>query len=232
MNTNTIPVNRLNTASDSLTYGELRSLLPHVSEKRLPSLKFVLSGGYNDSVLFSDKVADATLTLYSHGFYLYEERTGGTVYSTFMAGSLMNANYASLTAAPALDCESLVNLPWFWPLTIAGKVRLERNLDKRRSKAEKRYLEEQRNLRIDSVTPDFVSESIAIADERLLRARLEAALNALTERERQVITLYIRENQKRSQVAWELRVCPATVSNTKRRGIGKLRADMLRKETP
>ena len=221
----------LNTNPDSRTYNTLRSLLPAVSELQLPSLKTVLTGIYDDGIFCSSEGVDGTLTVYRRGFYLYAEQEAATVYSVSLAGSLMNENYTSLTTDSALEAETLTDLPWFWPLTIAGKARLEENRVKLDDKAVKRYMKEMRNQRITSVTPDFVSEGIAIAEEeereRNLRSGLETALRGLTERERQVILLYVHQNQGREHVARELRIQPTTVSNTKRRSIGKLRAYLL-----
>ena len=236
MNNNNILGNKLDAHSDSLTYRDLRGLLPAVSELQLPGLKTVRSGRYDDNIFFSGAVVDGTMTIFRQGFYLYEEQAVATVCSVSAAGSVMNENCTSTTMDPALDMVKLMDLPWYWPLTIAGKVRLELNRDKHGDKAEKRYLEEQRNQRIYPVTPDFVLEGIAIAEEeereRDLHVRLNAALRNLTEKERQVLRMYICHDQERVHVARELRVHPTTVSHTKRRGVMKIRSSlMLRKTT-
>ena len=235
MNYDTIPEKWLNINPDERTYSALRRLLPAVSENQLPKLRTVLTGIYDDGVFCSGKAADGTLTVYRHGFYLYAEQEAATVYSVSLAGSLMNQDYTSLTADLALDAEKLMDLPWFWPLTIAGKIRLEENRGKNSDKAEKRYLDELRNQRIYPVTPDFVSEAVEIADaeeyDRNLRDGLKIALHGLTEREQQVALLYVAQNQKREHVARDLHIQPATVSNTKSRGIGKLRAYFFPQES-
>ena len=236
MNNNNILGNKLDAHSDSLTYRDLRGLLPTVSELQLPSLKAVQSGRYDDSIFYSGAAIDGTMTLFRQGFYLYEEQAVETVCSVSTAWSVMNENYTSTTMDPALDMEKLMDLPWYWPLTIAGKVRLEQNRNKHDDKAWKHYQEERRNQGAGSVTPDFMSEGIAIAEEeereRDLHVRLNAALRDLTEKERQVLRMYICHDQERVHVARELRVHPTTVSHTKRRGVMKIRSSlMLRKTT-
>ena len=82
------------------------------------------------------------------------------------------------------------------------------------------------------MTPDFVSEGIAIAEEaereRDLLIRLKLAVRNLTDKERRVLWMYICQDQERVHVARELCIQPVTVSNTKRRGLVKLRAALTR----
>ena len=236
MNNHIILESGLNACSDSLTYRALRGLLPAVSELQLPHLKTVQSGFYDDSIFFSGAAVDGTVTLFSQGFYLYAERTTATVCSVSAAGAVMNENYTSTTEDPALGLENLLDLPWYWPLTIAGKVRLEQNRDKHDDKAAERYMVKQRNLRLASVTPDFAAESIAAEEEaereRDLLIRLDVAFRNLTDKERRVLLLYICRDQERDYVARELRIHPTTVSHTRHRGLAKVRASLTqRKET-
>ena len=231
---NNIPANRLDAVHENLTYSALCTRLPVISKEKLPALKTVLTGVYDSDIFFSGAAADGMLTIYSAGFYLYQEQSSATVYSVSLAGSFMAADYTSLTGDSALESESIPNLPWFWPLVIAGKIRLERNRSKRCLKAEEHFIREQQNQKIFPVVPDFVAEAVEHSDEeereRILSDRLKTALGALTEREQQVIALYVRDGQDRNRVAQSLHIRPVTVSNTKRRGIVRLRENLFRQK--
>ena len=50
------------------------------------------------------------------------------------------------------------------------------------------------------------------------------AVRNLTDKEQRVLRMYICQDQERTHVARVLHIQPTTVSNTKRRGIVKLRA--------
>ena len=82
------------------------------------------------------------------------------------------------------------------------------------------------------MTPDFVTEGMEIAEEadreRDLLIRLNMVVQNLTDKEQRVLWMYICQNQKRVRVARELCIQPVTVSNTKRRGLVKLRAALIR----
>lgn len=235
MNIDMILESGLNTCSDSLTYRILRRLLPAVSELHLPSLKTVQAGRYDGSVFFSGAVVDGKVTIFRQGFYLYEEQAAATVCSVSTAGSVMNENYTSATEDPALELENLLDLPWYWPLTIAGKVRLELNRSKHDDKALQRYMEKRRDQGLESMTPDFVTEGIAVAEEvereRDLLIRLNTAVRDLTDKEQQVLWMYICQDQERTHVAQKLHIHPTTVSHTTRRGIVKIRSSLIQRKT-
>ena len=161
MNSHIILDNKLDAHSDSLTYRDLCGLLPAVSELQLPSLKTVQAGHYDGSIFYSGAIIDGTMTIFRQGFYLYEERAAASVCSVSTAGRLMNENYTSTTEDPALELENLLDLPWYWPLTIAGKVRLELNRSKYDDKAAKRYMEKRRDQGLESASPDFVAAGLA-----------------------------------------------------------------------
>lgn len=222
-----------NACFDSLTYRTLCGLLPAVSELHLPNLKTVQAGHYDGSIFYSGSAVDGEVTIFRQGFYLYKERAASTVCSVSTAGSVMNENYTSATEDPALELDKLLDLPWYWPLTIAGKVRLELNRSKHDDKAAKRYMEKRRDQGLESMTPDFAAQDITVTEEaereRDLLIRLNTAVRDLTDKEQRVLWMYICQNQERTHVAQKLHIQPVTVSNTKRRGIVKLRTALTQR---
>ena len=205
---------------DTLTYRELREMLPDFHGQCLPTPKALwneLRGRFLEVV--DD---DYRIRIYTNGLYLYREPGGATVYPVSKC-----AKIAFPSVEDGLHVTDMRDFVWFLPLKIAGEFRVDNNRSSREEYWCPFHFEEEIPEHLMPCTSDFVRETDQDAEERAYRERyasMMSALNDLTERQREVLTLYRVEGMKMSEIAESLGVCKSTISITIQRAEKHLNA--------
>ena len=209
---------RLNT----LTYAELRDMLPEVSSDHLPSPRVLLEERRGRFLEIAD--VDFKLRIYANGMYLYREPGVATA---FWVSKCARIAFPSLQ--DGLHMTDMMNCVWFLPLKIAGEYRIDHNKDSRESYRNVYHFESDIPMpnSLMPCTPDFVQDADQEAEERYWRARKAAmvsAWNALTVRQKQLLRLYREAGMTMEEIAQELGICKSTVSKTIQRARNRLDA--------
>ena len=221
--------NTLEARLPDLAYNDLRDMLPHVGRKELLSMKKLLPDLRPFLCAAQD---DISVTVYRNGVYRYQEQGRGTLYSVSLAGRLMERNYAS-SEEMALTQERLwlQRCQWYWPLIIAGQVRLFSNANKRQYTIRKEVKEKAALDPDAGVSPDCADTVHQRLEEEELWAKLNAAWQTLTVREAQVLYLTLWRKMTQNRVGEKFGILQPSVSVAFKRGIAVLRRAVMEPET-
>ena len=199
---------------DTLTYRELRELVPKFPGHRLPRPGTLLDELRGRFLEVSD--SDFRLRIYTNGLYLYREPGKATVYSVHKCARIA---FPSLEDGPHVT--DMRDFVWFLPLKIAGEFRVDHNSDSREEHRNAFHFEAEIPSRLMPCTPDFVRETDpeeeSEAEERAYREKcavMMSALGRLTERQREILMLHRVKKKKQKDIAAELGICKSTVSTT------------------
>ena len=217
--------NTLEARLPDLTYNDLRDMLPHVGRKELLSMKKLLVDLRPFLCAAQD---DISVTVYRNGVYRYQEQGRGTLYSVSLAGRLMERNYASSEEMDLTQERlSLQRCQWYWPLIIAGQVRLFSNANKRQYTIRKEVKEKAALDPNARIVPDCAETVHQRMEEEELWAKLNAVWQTLTAREAQVLYLTLWRNLTQKQAGQELGIVQPRVCAASKQGIARLRRIMI-----
>ena len=199
---------------DTLTYRELRDMVPRFPGRRLPRPSILLDEMRGRFLEVSD--SDYSIRIYMNGLYLYREPGNATVYSVHRC-----AKIAFPSLEDGLHMTDMRDFVWFLPLKIAGEFRVDHNSDSREEHRNAFHFEAEIPVHLMPCTPDFVRETDpeaeAEADERAYQKRcvkMMSALTELTERQREILMLHRVKKKRQKEIAEELGICKSTVSTT------------------
>ena len=207
---------------DTLTYAELRDMLPRANNDHLPSPRVLLDELRGRFLEIAD--VDFKLRIYANGMYLYREADVSTV---FWVSKCSRIAFPSLQ--DGLHVTDMMNCVWFLPLKIAGEYRVDHNRDSRESYRNVYHFESDIPIPnpLMPCTPDFVQDADPEAEERYWQARKAAMLsawNALTARQKQLLRLYRQDGMTMEKIAEKLGICKSTASKTIQRAGSRLDA--------
>ena len=207
----------------ALTFGELRTMLPEISdEERIPRPES-LENDLRNRFLEVDE-DDFSIRIYSSGVCLYLEESGKSAYAVSKCATLefpsVSAGYAA--KVPADD------MRWLLPLVITGQERASHNLD---SNEGYNILHFEAGIpdRLMPYTPNFVFEVSPEEDEenyrrklRNLYDKLARVMRCMTKRQRQIFLLRYQDNTKPEKIAAQLGICRSVVFDTLQRANQKV----------
>ena len=209
---------------DTLTYAELRRLLPDIRGVRLPRPVSLLDDRRDRFLEVSE--TDFSVRIYANGLFLYREPGEATVFAVSRCGRIA---FPSVTGEPHIvDMSDCV---WFLPLKIAGENRVDRNRNSREEyHCAYRFEADSRSAAripdaLTPCTPDFAREPNPEAEKLARREKyavMKTSLHHLTRRQTELTLLY-HGGMNMSEIAENLGIRKSTVSKTLRRARERLK---------
>ena len=209
----------------SLTYEELRQMLPTIDDDRYLPRPERLERDSCDDRFLSAVFPGCKITVYRSGLFYYREARRATTYTVSGCAELA---YRSAAKNLQAEGEETAGMPWYLPLMVAGALRIEKNMHRRPSP---RTAFHYGPGTVDwSTMPSLASyeEEACQADmerERQEKARqlLADAGREMTARQEQVFWLIHGLGMTQQQAAQVLGTTQANISVTLKRAVSRLK---------
>ena len=163
----------------------LRELVGSTKGLHLPTAKSLRESGV--PVVALKEASDSAITVYENGFYTYHTPSGTTVYAVDRCGDYSYDGGDSLAEAQ-IACED-----WTVRLVLAGEDRLEHNNDAREQGSHFSYSHDATERSDLRDAHDFVEAFES-------RDLVERMLDCLTDKQRQITSLYFFEGLTQQQI--------------------------------
>lgn len=192
----------------ALSFGQLKRMLPSTAGQKLP---VPLSLEQNPpEILFRHENGDMAITVFTNGLYLYQRDRRRTVFAVDRCKQLI---YRYQDDEVRIIPESkFSDGPCLIPLFLKGDERLNHNMEA--------YEEYQQAFSLSRDVDDW-NESVHVKsveenffdtlEEFEKEAKMQNALEQLTERQRQILRMYFENGLNRRQIAAVLHLSPSSV---------------------
>ena len=192
----------------TLSFGQLKQMLPSTAGQKLP-VPLVLEQAPPE-ILFRHENGDMAITVFTNGLYLYQRDCRRTVFAVDRCKQLI---YRYQDDEVRIIPESrFSDGPCLIPLFLKGDERLNHNMDA--------YEEYQQAFSLSRNVDDW-NESVHVKsveenffdtlEEFEKEAKMQNALEQLTERQRQILRMYFENGLNRRQIAAVLHLSPSSV---------------------
>ena len=192
----------------TLSFGQLKQMLPSTAGQKLP-VPLVLEQAPPE-ILFRHENGDMAITVFTNGLYLYQRDRRRTVFAVDRCKQLI---YRYQDDEVRIIPESkFSDGPCLIPLFLKGDERLNHNMEA--------YEEYQQAFSLSRDVDDW-NESVHVKsveenffdtlEEFEKEAKMQNALEQLTERQRQILRMYFENGLNRRQIAAVLHLSPSSV---------------------
>jgi RNA polymerase sigma factor (sigma-70 family) len=220
-----------------MNYRELKALVASTQGKKVPGYKELMKSGSRVVIQNED------IVVYENGFYIYADEDGHvTVYAVDRCSDLTyeihpstdevkegtqlpncTTHYYAKAAVAILNEKYFGDVDWNIPLTVAAGHRLNHN--------DERGYEKKKAYSIGSEQSEGEEEYLkALADRQLDEEqkskeykRLYAAMEHLTDKQKEVIYLFYFKGMKQPQIAEKLGISLDTVKDHKKAALNKIK---------
>ena len=192
----------------ALSFGQLKQMLPSTAGQKLPA-PLVLEQDPPE-ILFRHENGDMAITVFTNGLYLYQRDRRRTVFAVDRCKQLV---YKYQDDEIRIIPESrFSDGPCLIPLFMMGDERLNHNLDS--------YEEYWQEFSLNNDGSDWNTSARSQSEEEKFIHRLEdyeqetklqAGLDQLTERQRQILHMYFVNGFSQSRIAYILNLSQPTV---------------------
>ena len=204
----------------STTFGELRNMLPSTGNRRVPGVKQLRGKA---DLLLKKETASGTIEIFDNGFFIFEECGKSTVYGVDRCASMKTYDsYAKSEMTDELD-----PYPWDLILESAASARLGHNAESREQSQSEISIdaEESQSNPALSVRPEHEvkEEEEAAAEMRAAKiARMKKAMEKLTDRQREIMSLYHIQKLTQEEIAAKLGIRQQSVLDVLKAGKRKI----------
>ena len=205
------------------TFGELKKVLPSTGTCRVPGINQLRKKA---NVLLRRETDSGIIEIYDNGFFTFEECGRPTVYGVDRCERRETYTYSGKRVAGEEDPD-FSPYPWEMILESAGTARLAHNSESREEYQEEISIdapESENNIAL-SVRPEHEirEEEEAMAEWRKARIeRLRHSMEKLTDRQREILTLYYVEEMTQEEIAAKLGVRQQSVLDVLNAGRKKM----------
>lgn len=201
-----------------ITYKELCDMLPSTTGLKIPTVKALRTSG---QILMTEDVSDASIEIYTNGFYIYS----GGGYSTVQGvDRCLGVRYPFSTGeVETIDDEVLFNADYTLPLLLSGEQRLYHNANKWESIHLFSYDNTSYAESTDLADVDFVETCLEQQEKLEERNRLHDAIDQLTEKQRGVVNKTFFEGKTQQMIGEEMKITQQAVAMLLKKGIGNLK---------
>ena len=199
---------------DGLTYGELKGMVPTVTNtKKLPDPRTIESTCKNN-ILVTASDEFTSLVLFDNGIYKYAEYGHATSFSVSECAAIL---FDSVKKGCNVYVEDTDSMPWFLPLVIVGSHRVDHNWNSEEDNRNRiHYGGDTNTLGAKNSRTDNEVQTSAADYQNTGRdyrwAVIHEARKKMTGREEQVFHCYYFRHMKEKEIARELNIAQATVS--------------------
>ncbi len=213
-----ITVNNTNKNVATLTFAELKAMVPGTGKEKLPKVKKLKES--KAAVLFTAEDAGMVITVYANGYYTAAKNGFITVYAVDRCSSI-EYHFDDGTSMTVPESE-FADGCWLMPLSLVADHRLEDSSNHRESymaafTADTIGTETRQELAV----PDYVTQLEMEELERglvLLHQKrvglLGEAIAHLAKRQRQVVDMYFNQDMTQSEIASALGLSNPTVKES------------------
>ena len=187
--------------TDETTYRQLKDLLPDTTGVKTPTKDWIKG----NEPICSVKFDGGETQVYANGFYTYSVGNNSTI---LRVDGFSHVRYRFDDWSTALVGEDeYADKPFAIALALNGEAQLEKNLNKKEQYHHQMYVDNENDgFLVEIATPDFVAVNEAIEEKKETNARLNTALNKLTDKQRQIFLMYYDKGITQEQIAQELGV--------------------------
>ena len=205
------------------TFKELREIMPETGADRLPGIKKLYEMGSEIYERFT--MDNGVITIFENGYFLYERNEKWTIEGIDRCDCI---EYELADEKKRISISEIENEPYQMVLYLIGDHRLEHNMDSNSDyHREFGLANDGADWCKGSWVPGFVEEAEAIADriekETKELENLKAALDKLTERQKEVIDLLYQCEMNQEEIAGMLQTSQANISKIKNAAIKKMK---------
>lgn len=210
---------------DGFTYGELKGLVPAVTNtKKLPDPRTIEKICKNN-ILVTASDEFTALVLFDNGLYKYSEYGHATTYSVSECATIL---FDSVKKGCNVYVEDTDSMPWFLPLTIVGSHRVDHNWNSEEDNRNKLHYGGDTDT-LGSEHSHFDRATSGSGRDyhntrRDLRwAVIRDARKKMTGREEQIFHCYYFLHMNEKEIAQDLHISQSTVSEALARARAAIR---------
>lgn len=194
-------------SAQNLTLRQLKSMLPSTAGQKRPTFKALREG--TSKVILQTDVSDSSISVYDSGFAVYQKPGHYGVLRVDMIGSV-DYEYGSFEGVRT-ESVSLDDTSWEVALYLDGEERLELQYQKRASRvgslSKLGVVDDEEDgdneLDVDSGV-DIEGEYIRQIEKEEAKLMVDKLLSCLTDRQREIVTMYYLEGMTQRAVADQL----------------------------
>ena len=210
----------------NMTLRELLSLLPSTKGKSVPTPKALKNSA---APVVSYTGTDISLTVYNNGFALARDTKR---YSVFRVDACKDYHYdtehADLASQknsatkPDIDFEEFLDMPWTVRLMLTASDKLEENNDQ----AAHRAIAVHPSAAADVNEYNKAAHGKSVEDQVISKMMKEEMLQKLTDKQREVFTLYYEERYTQQEIGRMLHLTTSSVNQRLKSAVAKIRKYM------
>ena len=228
---NTGGITGLSVDISTLTFAQLKALLPGTEGRKFPTVKALRES--DTQVLTLVKTKDGTLTVFRNGFFMYETKSGhATVYAVDRCSSIVLTPTGDAPIS-VLDETNFGDCSWPKILEFVASERITNNIN--------RDARRQEVLSLDVLDEDY-DTWLTVQPEMEMRLeeedasleeseRLRTALTQLTKRQREVIRLYYFDGLTQEEIALKLQITQQATSKVLKQAYKTIKDVFIGKNT-
>lgn len=207
----------------TMSFGQLKQMLPSTAGQKLP-VPLVLEQNPPD-ILFRHENGDMAITVFTNGFYLYQRDRRRTVFAVDRCKQLI---YRYQDDAVRIIPESrFSDGPCLIPLFLKGDERLNHNMDAYEEYQQAFSLSRSSDERNEALHEKSVEDRYFDGLEDFEKeAKVQNALEQLTERQQQILHMYFVNGLKQDQIASILHISQPGVQKNINNALRYLRGNM------
>ena len=204
--------------TDETTYRQLKDLLPDTTGVKTPTKDWIK----DNEPICSVKFDGGETQVYANGFYTYSVGNNSTILRvdgfSYVKYSFGDGDIS------VIDEQEYANQPFAIALALNGEAQLARNSDKREQYHQSLYVDNENDCFLEDIaTPNFVTVNEFAEEATEREVRLAAALDKLTDRQRQIVLMYYDKRMTQEQIAQKLGVSQQYIAKATNRAIVVLR---------
>ena len=204
----------------ALSFGQLKQMLPSTAGQKLP-VPLVLEREPPE-ILFRHENGDIAITVFTNGLYLYQRNQRRTVFAVDRCKQLI---YRYQDDEVRIIPESrFSDGPCLIPLFLKGDERLNHNMDAYEEYQQAFSLSRSSGEWNEALHEKSVEDRYFNGLEEFEKeAKVQSALERLTDRQRQILHMYFVNGLKQEQIASVLHLSQSSVRDHLRAAMQKLR---------